>query len=242
MKKRIFNLYFYKSLANTNNEIKRLDKEENFSRINLGLFSLNQKFGKGRSGNIWISKKGDLTCSFLINKTFDVKKIGQINILVSWCLLTTLKYHYSDQNFKFKWPNDIFLNNKKLAGILIETNIKSAKINYILIGLGINFVSSPKNLSYPAISISEFSTNINPLSFFLKFTDYLFNSFFCFEQTNFSFISENLSKRFLNLKNIIHVKQDKEVFSGKFIKIDDSGSLVLEKENKLVKFTYGNLL
>ena len=91
MKKRIFNLYFYKSLANTNNEIKRLDKEENFSRINLGLFSLNQKFGKGRSGNIWISKKGDLTCSFLINKTFDVKKIGQINILVSWCLLTTLK-------------------------------------------------------------------------------------------------------------------------------------------------------
>ena len=70
--KNFFNYYFYKSLNNTNDEIKRLNKN-NLSKSNLAIFSLEQKNGRGRSGNLWKSSNGDLTCSFLINKIFDIR-------------------------------------------------------------------------------------------------------------------------------------------------------------------------
>ena len=82
----------------------------------------------------------------MINKDFEVNEIGKINIWFSLTLLSLLKKKFPKKQFKIKWPNDIYLEEKKLAGILIETNIQKNKIRNLIIGLGINFVSSPMNL------------------------------------------------------------------------------------------------
>ena len=81
-----------------------------------------------------------------------------------------IKEKISKKKFKIKWPNDIYIENKKLAGVLIETNIVKNKIKSLIIGLGINFVSSPNNLDYETISVNSFSKEVNPIGFFLYFT------------------------------------------------------------------------
>ena len=67
MKEILFDIYFNKSSLNTNDEIRNLIKT-NDTRNNLALFTLEQKKGRGRMNREWISNKGDLICSFLINQ------------------------------------------------------------------------------------------------------------------------------------------------------------------------------
>ena len=70
-----FDLYFYKSINNTNDKLKEI-RLVNPNR-NISLFSAYQSIGKGRSGKVWLSGKGDLTCSFLINQSVSFKDIGK---------------------------------------------------------------------------------------------------------------------------------------------------------------------
>ena len=169
MKDSMFDFYFFKTSLSTNNEVKKnLSKFK--EKKNIALFSLKQIKGRGRINRKWISKKGDLTCSYLINKDFKINEIGKINIWFSIVLLSLLKRKFPKKKFKIKWPNDIYLNNKKLAGVLIETNIVKNKIKSLIIGLGVNFVSSPKNLDYKTISVSSFSKDVNPINFFIQLT------------------------------------------------------------------------
>ena len=163
MNKILFDIYFNKLSLNTNDEVRNLIKTTH-TKNNLALYTLEQKNGRGRMNREWISKKGDLICSFLINQKINIKEIGKVNFWFSQILLNLIKTKIPNQNFKIKWPNDIYFDEKKLAGILIETNIIENKIQNIVIGLGLNFISTPRYLNYKTICISKFSKNIKPLS------------------------------------------------------------------------------
>ena len=76
-----FDFYFYKETNSTNDILKEKRK---FSKDrNLAVFTEYQRIGRGRSGNIWSSKKGDLTCSFLINQKISISNLGRINLIIS---------------------------------------------------------------------------------------------------------------------------------------------------------------
>ena len=100
-----------------------------------------QTKGKGQRGNKWISKKGNIFISifFKINSKISLKKLTKKN-------LSILKNIISKQvknNIKVKLPNDILIDKKKVCGILQEV-IKNGKLNYLIIGIGINLISNPK--------------------------------------------------------------------------------------------------
>ena len=93
-----FDLYFYKSTNNTNDKLKEI--RESNSNTNIALLSIIQNNGKGRSGKVWLSNKGDLTCSFLINQSLPFKNLGRINMIIINVLLNFLKIlkHYLTLN------------------------------------------------------------------------------------------------------------------------------------------------
>ena len=163
--------------------------------------------GRGRINRKWISKKGDLTCSYLINKDFKINEIGKINIWFSIVLLSLLKRKFPKKKFKIKWPNDIYLNNKKLAGVLIETNIVKNKIKSLIIGLGVNFVSSPKNLDYKTISVSSFSKDVNPISFFIQLTKEINDSMLNLKEKLLKILIKILCKILKILVNLLTSKK-----------------------------------
>ena len=90
MVKKYFDYYFYRSLENTNDKIKDLSVTEN-KKSNLALFSYEQKKGRGRKNRLWISEKGDLTCSFLIKKKIKIKDLGKINLFIVSIIMNILK-------------------------------------------------------------------------------------------------------------------------------------------------------
>ncbi len=240
MKKEYFDFYFYKSLDNTNDKIKELSLSQK-SKSHLALFSKEQNNGRGRKNRLWISEKGDLTCSFLIKNKLNPKDIGKINLIVVHSLINIFK-KIGIKNLEFKWPNDIFIKKKKIAGVLIETNINKGQINKLIIGIGINVVSKDLSLKINCISLSDLKKKIDALSFFFLISRKFYNFSKNLKIINFNHLSMDLSKIFFNRKVPININLGNNSICGMFKKIDSSGQLILLSENKTMKLNYGEII
>ena len=235
-----FDYFFYKSLENTNDTTKRIF-DSNKSQ-NVALLSLEQKSGRGRTNKIWISKEGDLTCSFLVNFQTTANKLGQINLWFTNKVFIVLKKLNPELNLKIKWPNDIYLDEKKLGGILIETTILRGEVNYFLFGVGINLVSSPQNQSYPTTSLANFSKNVSPLKLFLEISKILTVNFDELKNSSLLEVDKNFLKNFKDFEKIIKIKFKKKTLEGRFSSITQNGELVLINNKKKLIINFGDIL
>ena len=230
-------LLYEKIVSSTNDRVKEI--KINFKKSSsFGLISEKQLNGRGRKGNEWISQKGDLTCSFLINKSFNIKHFGKINIIISVIVCKVLAKEFPELEFKLKWPNDIFLKKKKIAGILIETSIIKKKIEYLIIGFGLNVVSEPVAKDYKTTSLKRYINEID--------NNVIFKRIFKSLEKN---LSEQSIKSFKNFKDYwisiskdigkkIRVKKMNSFVTGVFETIDEDGSLVLNfnSQKEIVEF------
>ena len=121
----------FSEIDSTNLYIKKHYKElNNFSVVS----SLFQTKGKGRNNHIWDSNPGEnLLCSVLIKDKDIISKGGLISLITA-CSISNYLEKNKFSNVNIKWPNDIYINNKKIAGILLESQIPE----YVVIGIGLN--------------------------------------------------------------------------------------------------------
>jgi BirA family biotin operon repressor/biotin-[acetyl-CoA-carboxylase] ligase len=112
-----------------------------------------QTGGYGREGNFWYSPKGGLYFSVILPKT-KIEDLQILTILAAFCVAKILKEEFKLEPF-IKLPNDVYLNGKKICGILTENIIlgKEVKNSIIGIGLNTNIEKFPKDLENIASSI-----------------------------------------------------------------------------------------
>ena len=236
-----FDLYFYKSIKNTNDKLKEI-RLVNPNR-NISLFSAHQSFGKGRSGKIWLSGKGDLTCSFLINQSVSFKDIGKINIIFVNILFNFFKNFKIKHPVKYKWPNDIKINDRKVSGILIETFSNNKNIESFIVGIGINLISSPKIESNKTLSLAKLNINIEPINAFFLLQREVTYFFSEFNNLDFLSLSKNLNLNFYEYKKELNVKVNDKLISGKFKEINSHGELILDTlNNNNKKISFGDII
>jgi len=98
-----------------------------------------QLAGRGQSGNSWLSEAGkNLTFSILLNPIFlAIDRQFDLNIAISLALNDFLNRYTSGGSF-IKWPNDCYIGNKKIGGILIENIVHGNTIKHAIIGIGLN--------------------------------------------------------------------------------------------------------
>ena len=98
-----------------------------------------QTQGKGRGNNQWHSrKKMNLLASTLLFPCIAPQRQFDISCAYSLAVCQMLSEHCHIDNIRIKWPNDIYINDKKIAGILIEHHISGDSIKYSIIGIGLN--------------------------------------------------------------------------------------------------------
>ena len=192
-----------------------------------------QTGGKGQRGNTWESAEGlNLLMSVILKPNFIlVRNHFEINQFVSLALIDLLTNILPKQSVKIKWPNDIYIDDKKIAGILIQNILKGTQINHCIIGIGLN------------INQVEFSSDLpNPTSLSLITKNY-------FEVKDLrSELSSDLEKHYLQLKNgSTNLRQEyienlyakdqvrtfedvlrKKTFIGSIRDIDNTGKLIIE--------------
>ena len=145
----------YKCVNSTNNIAINLIKKKN---IRAGLvLAEKQKSGRGQRGKKWISYKGNLFVSifFSLDKiNLTLKQLTKFNAN----LVIKLISQYYKKKIKLKSPNDIMINKKKICGILQET-IKKNNVQYLIVGIGLNLVSSPQLNKYPTTCLYDLTNS-----------------------------------------------------------------------------------
>ena len=151
-----FKKFRFKKVKSTNNTAIRLIKN---NICNAGMVVADdQSSGKGQYGRKWISYKGNLFVSFFYEVNLNNLSISNIT-KINCILVKKLLSKYIKKKIIFKKPNDLFINKKKISGILQETISISNKI-FLITGIGININKNPKIKNYPTTNMKEL-TNKN---------------------------------------------------------------------------------
>ena len=122
-----------------------------------------QTRGRGTRGKKWISRSGNLFCSIFFPLKKRYPQFNEFSLINPVLISKSLRIFCKNKNIRFKWPNDVFVNNKKICGILQEV-ITMNKTKYLIIGIGLNIASNPfiKN-KYKATNILNETNKRIPL-------------------------------------------------------------------------------
>ncbi len=226
-------IIFFDMLDSTNDYAKALlktEKPENFTIVH----TLFQTKGRGQRGNAWISGIGlNLTATW-IHYPFELK-LKDVFFLNMWIALSLhdalsdmLPIHHS---IKIKWPNDIYVDGKKIAGILIENTIERDYISESVIGIGVNVnVTEFPNLDRATSMriLTEKSFDIEKV--LLKIHE-------CFILKSYLINQKKLIKS-LYLKHLFQVNEERTyqtsqgIISGKIVDCTENGLLVIQSNNQ----------
>ncbi|MEP6778487.1 MAG: biotin--[acetyl-CoA-carboxylase] ligase, partial [Gemmatimonadaceae bacterium] len=107
-----------------------------------------QTAGRGRSGNVWESEAGQGIWFTLIERPTDAAAVDVMSIRIGLTIASAIQV-MATEPIQLKWPNDLFVGNKKLAGILVEARWRERTVDWVAIGVGIN-LRLPKNNDHAA--------------------------------------------------------------------------------------------
>jgi BirA family transcriptional regulator, biotin operon repressor / biotin---[acetyl-CoA-carboxylase] ligase len=148
-KKPTFNIIYLNEIDSTNNFLKNLSKETDAKEGTVILADF-QTGGRGQGSNNWYGKRGlNIAMSVLFNPKIHVAEHFFLSEFISLAIIDTLNSY--NIRAKIKWPNDIYVQNKKIAGILIENHIQKDSINQTIAGIGLNVneITFPEELPNP---------------------------------------------------------------------------------------------
>lgn len=238
-----YHLVLLNSIGSTNDELKKLAISENVSEGRV-LWALEQTAGKGRNGREWISNLGNIYLSVLFRPKCSSYIAAQIGFLPAIAALMSIDAMVGRSlEIRFKWPNDLLLNLKKVGGTLIETRSgKDGTVDWVVAGFGLNLTNHPEQTTFPATCLR---LEVNKSIQINKMVElYLFNLaklYNIWQKNGFDPIRKKWLASAHGLNEIINVRLGSNYISGIFRDLDEDGSMVLETGSRLTKITAGEV-
>lgn len=200
-----------------------------------------QTGGKGTKGRIWSSPKGGLYVTYLLPSS-SVIDYSAFSLSVAVVVVRVLKMLGCGIDFRLKWPNDIYVKNAKVAGILVSRHLY-AEHSYVSVGIGMNvFVRPAIETSYPITSLADhdfISPSIKDMTEALGKA--LVQASHDFEQYGFvHFRGEWLAQSLYKDKKII-LKQEKGDITGYMRGVDAQGGLLLQTNQCIERVVSGEI-
>ena len=185
-----------------------------------------QTAGRGRHGNSWQSMTGNLFASVVLRPDISASDVGQLSFLIAVALAETLAGILPDGvQMGLKWPNDILINDRKCAGILLESEASSSgKLPWVVAGVGVNLAVAPEG----AISLPQVGApTLTPVEFLDRFEPVLADWYERWQAEGFASVQAAWSMHAINRGKEIRVRLTREELSGVFEGIDNTGALQL---------------
>ncbi|MCA5005985.1 biotin--[acetyl-CoA-carboxylase] ligase [Sphingobacterium bovistauri] len=233
------NIIVFEELPSTNDYLKELLSKVKPLDPHTVIMTKNQTAGKGQRGNQWKSAANqNLTASFLISpEKLDISNQFSLTLIASLAVYDTLKT-FVKQDVAIKWPNDILINNKKIAGILIENKISGSYIKHSIVGIGINVYQ----YDFPA-EIDQKTTSLILENELLVVKILQLAHLIQEKIKHYTVLSKENNAALLNLynqklfrKHELHsYNYEGNIVKGKIIKVESDGLLQIEIKNKLHK-------
>ncbi len=200
-----------------------------------------QTKGIGRRGNQWISPKGNIYLSFLFNYNLSIENHFLYTAVTANSICKFLKC-YINESINIKWPNDININENKIAGIMTEIIEKNNK-KYIIIGTGINISTSPKITDYKTCCLNEFNTHIKHEKVLLSFIESFFFEYQMILNKEYKQIIDKFKNNMKNIGEKINIIFPDGKIQNVILKnLNFDGSILIEKDGKEENFFSGRVV
>lgn len=235
MKKNIHKI-FLKEVASTNNYASHLLNTQKLREETI-VIATTQTNGRGQAGNLWESESGkNLTLSFILFPKFlQAKWQFMLTKVFSLALINLLK-ELKINAVSIKWPNDIYVSNNKIAGILIENFIAGSVISSTIAGIGLNinqqkfsnFEVSPTSLKL--ITNEEFDTK-EILELLLNHLEYRYIQL---KNKEWGKLNTDYYSHLLGMESTRKYIYKEELILATIKGVTDFGELILEWKNKKI--------
>lgn len=236
-------IYFSKIESTNDYAIKNIEELADRSVI----FAEIQTKGKGRNGRLWYSEKNNLFASLILKPQLCFDELYKLTGFVHYAaviLTRVFKKHYNIKTL-IKWPNDVFADGKKIAGILIETVIRGECLQGIVLGIGVNLNMSEESLK----KIDKSATSLNILSgieikrdeFLEHFLEEFFLQYNKFLKQGFTLIKKEYSLLSMILGKKVNVISSGKKYIGDALNIDEKGRIVLKCSDKVIALNIGDV-
>lgn len=223
-----FRVAAYETIGSTSDEAKRLARDGAVE--GLIVWALQQHAGRGRRGRVWASPAGNLYLSLVLRPNCRAATAAQLGFVAALALGDALSDLIPPGiELRYKWPNDLLANGKKLAGILLETEMTAGDVpDFVVIGIGVNLTSSPQDTAYPATSLTgEGIPGIAPRAALDAFIGHFSHWLQRWREAGFAPIRTAWLARGTGLGEAVQVRLDRETFDGRFLDLDEDGALLL---------------
>lgn len=189
-----------------------------------------QLSGRGRRGRHWVSEPGNLYASLLLYDPAPPSCSPQICFVAALALhdaICDLLPSLDASRLRVKWPNDLLLGGRKLAGILVEGASAGPK-QAVVTGIGVNCAHHPADTPYPVTDFASESQAVAPASLLERLAVRMLDRLAQWQRGGgFSATRKAWLDRAYNLGHEIEVKLPERILNGRFEEIDGDGALVL---------------
>lgn len=235
---------YFTTTDSTNNQAKKLAMQQ--APDGTLVISEEQGSGRGRlSRSFFCPKYKGIWFSVILRPKFLPQEAPKCTLMAAVAVVKAI-YDVTGVKVGIKWPNDILYNGKKMVGILTEMNAEMERINYIIIGIGINVniarEEMPEDIRDIAVSLSQITkNNVSRLKLLNKVLYHLEQLYIMAQRQNFAPILDEWRKYSVTLNQEIKVISVNDVTYGKAVDIDDDGALLVDINGQIKRVLAGDV-
>lgn len=225
-----FSLRTYEELDSTNVEARRLIMDGDGVHGGV-VWSKVQSEGRGRYDRDWVSEDGNLFVSILLTPGVPLEECVQLSLLAAVSIAEMLEDILPEpERVTLKWPNDVLVDGKKIAGILLESFCdQKQNERWIVVGIGINILHAPERVAYPSTYLQEQGLDIVSAKIILSRLLYHFGQRYemaCVD--GFQDVRAAWLKRAHAVGDTLRITLPDAIIEGTFNGLSNQGELILK--------------
>jgi len=215
---------------------KQLCSEGNIDKIHgTVIIAEEQTGGVGRMGRAWVSPRGGIWITVILKPHIPLDHIFMITMAGSIAVARAIRKEF-DLGALIKWPNDIFIGNKKVAGLLLELDAEADTVHYCLLSLGVDVNVPVSNFSQviknDITSIqAELGHDVDRAPFLARILKEFESRLFLIESGEYNTIIQEWKSMSCTLENQVQIRTLRNTFEGEAVDIDEYGALIIKKPN-----------
>jgi BirA family biotin operon repressor/biotin-[acetyl-CoA-carboxylase] ligase len=219
------------------------------------VWALEQSAGRGRRGRAWLSPPGNLYCSLVLRPTCSVADAAQLGFVAGLALAkateamlpkATEAVVTKDRTVSCKWPNDVLVGGRKIAGVLLDASSSGdERCEWVVVGMGINVKWHPRpdEAQFPTTALSaEGAVDLQPARFLEVLAAALLGELVRWREQGFAPVRADWLRRAFGLHQVLNVRLQDRLLQGTFTGLDACGAMILSSADGPHVITAGDVV
>lgn len=219
----------FESLGSTSDLARSIGDNQDYADVEfLWIWTKLQTQGRGRRGREWLSREGNLTTTLLLRPDCAPVKGAEISFVAALAIADFVSGALRGADVQIKWPNDVLVGGRKIAGILLESAAgNNNKLDWLSVGMGVNLAFHPENMPYPATNLTQEGAALEALEGLKRLIGTFSFWHGEWQKGGFAPIRSAWLERARGLGETVIARLANEETSGIFEGLDETGHLII---------------